>query len=71
MDKDGDQVFSTYESKSNPSTGAPLAGAHVIVGGTGKYTGISGKAVYTIEPVKAPDNMQMFIVPHKATWKLE
>ena len=71
MDKDGDQMFTTYESKGNPTAGIPFAGAHTFVGGTGKYTGMSGKADYTIEAVKDPDNMPMFIVPHKATWKIQ
>jgi hypothetical protein len=70
MDKDGDQVFSTYESRGNPGAGIPFAGAHIYVGGTGKYTGFSGKADYTVEPVKDPDNMPMLVVPHKATWKI-
>src|SRR3978361_298911 len=34
-DKDGDQVFSTYEANAK-------SGRHVFVGGTGKYHGITG-----------------------------
>jgi hypothetical protein len=69
MDQDGDQVFTTYEAKG--SSGAPTAGTHVFVGGTGKYSGISGKADYTVQGVKAPEGTTMFIVPHKATWILK
>jgi hypothetical protein len=69
MDQDGDQVFTTYESKG--SSGGAITGTHVFVGGTGKYSGISGKADYTVQGVKAPENTTMFIVPHKATWELK
>jgi hypothetical protein len=63
-DKDGDQVFSTYEANAK-------SGRHVFVGGTGKYQGITGSADYTFQSVKAPDGARpMTIVPHKATWKL-
>jgi hypothetical protein len=41
------------------------------VGGTGKYAGMSMTADYTVEPFKDPDNMPMFIVPHRATWKIQ
>ncbi len=53
-DKDGDEIISTYEAK----------------GGTGKYTGLSGTATYTTQPIKSPDGRGMAIVVHKATWKL-
>ncbi|MFK5599932.1 hypothetical protein ACFZ8E_23485 [Methylobacterium sp. HMF5984] len=63
-DKDGDQVFSTYEANAK-------SGQHVFVGGTGKYQGISGSAEYTFQAVKVPEGARsMTIVPHKATWKL-
>jgi hypothetical protein len=63
-DKDGDQVFSTYEANAK-------SGRHVFVGGTGKYQGITGSADYTFQPVKVPEGARpMTIVPHKATWKL-
>ncbi len=63
-DKDGDQVFSTYEANAK-------SGRHVFVGGTGKYQGITGSADYTFQSVKVPDGARpMTIVPHKATWKL-
>jgi hypothetical protein len=70
LDRDGDQLFTTYESKGNPSAGAPLIGTHVFVGGTGKYLGISGKSDYTVEPLKGSDNITGFVVRHKASWKL-
>lgn len=62
-DKDGDEIFSTYEGKG-------AEGTHTFIGGTGKYTGLSGTAAYTARPVKSPDGRSMVIVAHTATWKL-
>ncbi len=63
IDKDGDEIFSTYEAKGG-------AGAHTFFGGTGKYAGLTGTADYTYEPVKSPDGHGMGIVRHKSNWKL-
>jgi hypothetical protein len=64
VDKDGDQVFSTYEADAK-------AGRHTFVGGTGKYQGLTGTADYTFVPVKVPEGAKnMTIVQHKATWKM-
>ena len=62
IDKDGDEIYSTYQSKG-------LSGTHTFVGGTGKYAGLSGTADYTVQPVKSPDARGMAIVRHKATWQ--
>jgi hypothetical protein len=64
-DKDGDQVFSTYEADAK-------RGRHVFVGGTGKYRGITGSAEYTFQSMKVPEGARpMVLVPHKATWRLQ
>lgn len=63
MDSGGDQVFSNYEAKG-------AKGTHTFVGGTGKYSGMSGTADYTFQPVKSSDGRGMAAVAHKATWKL-
>jgi len=68
VDKDGDQIFTTYETPG-PS-GKPGTGVHHYVGGTGKYAGISGDADFSAMPVKSADGTVLFIVPHKAKWKL-
>ncbi len=62
-DKDGDEIYTTYEAKG-------AVGSHIFTGGTGKYAGLTGTADYTLEPVKGPDGRGMSIVRHKATWKL-
>jgi hypothetical protein len=61
-DDDGDEIYSTYQSKG-------LSGTHTFVGGTGKYAGLSGTADYTVQPVKSPDGRGMAIVRHKAAWQ--
>ncbi|WP_298827115.1 hypothetical protein [uncultured Piscinibacter sp.] len=66
-DADGDQMFSTYESRI--ADGKPIV-THVFVGGTGKYAGMTGRADYSVVPVKSSDGMAMFSVPHRASWKL-
>lgn len=66
-DSDGDQIFSTYESRV---VDGKSAGTHAFVGGTGKYAGMSGNATYSVVPVKSSDGTVMFSVPHRASWKL-
>jgi hypothetical protein len=61
-DKDGDEIYSTYQSKG-------LSGTHTFFGGTGKYAGLSGTADYTTQLVKGFDGRGMAIVRHKATWQ--
>lgn len=64
VDVDGDQIFHTFENRGG-------TGAHVLIGGTGKYAGISGRQEFTIPgPTKAPDGVSVLIVPARASWKL-
>jgi len=68
MYPDGSQTFSTYYSKG-PLSGQ-LTGVHTFVGGTGKYAGITGKAEYTAQALKAPETARMFAAHHTATYTL-
>jgi len=63
IDKDGDQIFTTYEARGS-------SGTHTFIGWTGKYSGISGTADYTFQPVKSSDGRSMASITHKAMWKL-
>lgn len=60
-DKDGDQVFTTYDMN-----------VHYLVGGTGKYKGISGTAPYKVNAMKdvTPDT-RAAIVDHEITWEFK
>lgn len=66
-DADGDQIFSTYESRA--VDGKPSR-FHTFVGGTGKYAGMTGRAEYSLVPIKSSDGTVMFSVAHRASWKL-
>ena len=64
MDADGDQIFHTFENKAG-------VGAHVLVGGTGKYKGISGEQAFSaVTLVKGPEGVSVLVIPLKARWKL-
>jgi hypothetical protein len=64
-DGDGDEIFTTYSF----DTANTPAGAHTLIGGTGKYKGITGKAEYTPQSLRGPvEGDTMFIVPHNVTW---
>jgi hypothetical protein len=62
-DKEGDLIFTTYEIKG-------AAGTHNFVGGTGKYSGITGTADFTLQRVRSPDGRLLSVVHEKANWKL-
>src|SRR5262245_16431811 len=60
-DQDGDNVFTTYDDKN-----------HYLMGGTGKYKGITGTVPYTV--TKLHDTVGGYgarIVNHKATWEIK
>lgn len=58
-DADGDKVYSTFDSA-----------AHTLVGGTGKYKGISGSAPYTVAPAPSPgQGLGAVVVDHKISWQ--
>jgi hypothetical protein len=63
MDSDGDKVFSVFDAGT---------GAHTLLGGTGKYKGISGAASFTMKPLPAPGpGLGTIVVDHKVTWKFK
>jgi hypothetical protein len=60
-DKDGDNVFTTFDDNN-----------HYLMGGTGKYKGITGKVPYTVRVLHdAVGGRQAYIVNHKATWEIK
>ena len=60
-DSDGDKVFSTFDT-----------GAHTLIGGTGKYQGISGTSPFTVSPLPSPgQGLGAIAVEHKVTWQLK
>jgi hypothetical protein len=60
-DKDGDNVFTTFDDKN-----------HYLMGGTGKYKGITGTVPYTVVDLHdAVGDRPAWIVNHKATWEIK
>ncbi len=61
VDSDGDQLFATFDME-----------AHQIVGGTGKYAGISGTAPYSsaTAPRLSPKR-NAAVVKHTINWELK
>lgn len=64
-DADGDQIFHTFENTAG-------VGAHTLIGGSGKFTGITGQQVFgAVRLIKGPDGGTSLIVPVKAKWKIQ
>ena len=60
-DKDGDSVFTTFDDTH-----------HYLMGGTGKYKGITGTAPYTVVGLHdAVGGRTAEIVNHKITWAIK
>ena len=60
-DKDGDNVFTPFDDKN-----------HYLIGGTGKYKGITGTIPYTVVKLhEAVGGRTAWIVNHKATWEIK
>jgi hypothetical protein len=60
-DKDGDNVFTTFDDKN-----------HYLIGGTGKYKGITGTVPYTVIALhETVGGGTAWIVNHKATWEIK
>jgi len=66
---DGDQIFATY--KCSGTLGKSGKGTYTIVGGTGKFVGITGKGEFTRHSLRAPAKgvFASFSVA-KSSWKL-
>lgn len=63
-DADGDEIYSTFENKAG-------VGAHTLIGGSGKYKGISGDQAFGgLSIVKGTDGVSTMVISLKATWKL-
>jgi hypothetical protein len=60
-DKDGDNLFATFDDKTT-----------TLIGGTGKYKGITGTVSYTMRELHDTDGgRKAFVVSHKANWEIK
>jgi hypothetical protein len=74
-DNDGDQIFSTFDTrdldKSQPQMNC---GTHIITGGTGKYKGITGSepfACISLPALAGPGGYTAMDIPHNTTWEIK
>ena len=68
MDAEGDQWFSTYDSAGQIGQGK---GTYTIVGGTGKYQGISGGGEFTYTDMRpVSEGTFQTQTKYKGNWKL-
>lgn len=73
-DKDGDKIFSTFDTREHEgSLPRFTCGTHIIVGGSGKYKGMSGKEPFScaILPTAAGDVWSGMDIEHQLTYKFE
>ena len=74
-DSDGDKIFSTFDTRDLDESQPDMdCGTHIITGGTGKYTGITGSepfACITMPALAGPGDYFAFDIPHNTTWEIK
>ncbi|ACL57623.1 conserved hypothetical protein [Methylobacterium nodulans ORS 2060] len=74
-DKDGDKIFSTFDTRDVDKTQADFScGTHIITGGTGKYDGITGREPFACNVMPAlagPGGYTAMDIPHNTTWEIK
>jgi hypothetical protein len=76
-DDDGDRVFSTFDSRELDKSQPEMdCGTHFIVGGTGKYKGITGTEAFDCKfqkdtPEGEPYASYVVDTPHNVTWEIK
>jgi hypothetical protein len=74
-DKDGDKIFSTFDTRDLDTSQPDMdCGTHIITGGTGKYKGITGKepfACIAMPALAGPGGYTAMDIPHNTTWEIK
>jgi len=74
-DKDGDKIFSTFDTRDIDKTQPEMnCGTHIITGGTGKYKGITGSepfACITMPALAGPGGYTAMDIPHNTSWEIK
>ena len=76
-DEDGDKVFSSFDSRQLDKTQPAMdCGTHSIIGGTGKYKGITGTEAFGCifkkdTPEGEPFAAYIVDTPHNVTWEIK
>jgi hypothetical protein len=75
VDQGGDKIVSTFDTrdidKSQPEMNC---GTHVIMGGTGKYKGITGREPFSCQAMPAlagPGGYTALDIPHNTSWEIK
>jgi hypothetical protein len=73
-DNDGDVIFSTFDTRDVDKSQPEFAcGTHIITGGTGKYSGITGRepfACINMPALAGPGGYTAMDIPHNTTWEI-
>ncbi|PDT81519.1 hypothetical protein [Sinorhizobium sp. BJ1] len=74
-DKDGDKIFSTFDTRDLDKSQPEMAcGTHIITGGTGKYAGITGREPFACMEMPAlagPGGYTAMDIPHNTSWEIK
>jgi len=73
-DKDGDVIMSTFDTRDVDKSDPKLnCGTHIITGGSGKYTGITGREPFSCDEMPALAGGGGYFaldIPHNTTWEI-
>jgi hypothetical protein len=74
-DSGGDKIISTFDTREIDKSQPELnCGTHFIVGGTGKYKGITGKEPFSCQAMPAlagSGGYTALDIPHNTTWEIK
>jgi hypothetical protein len=74
-DSDGDQIFSTFDTRDLDKSQPQMdCGTHIITGGSGKYKGITGSepfACITMPVLAGAGGYFAMDIPHNTTWEIK
>lgn len=74
-DTGGDKIVSTFDTRDVDKSQPELScGTHIIVGGTGKYKGITGRepfACHAMPALAGPGGYTALDIPHNTVWEIK
>ena len=74
-DSDGDQIFSTFDTRDLDKAQPQMdCGTHIITGGSGKYKGITGSEPFSCIAMPAlagPGGYFAMDIPHNTSWEIK
>ena len=74
-DSDGDQIFSTFDTRDLDKSQPKMdCGTYIITGGTAKYKGITGSepfACISMPALAGPGGYTAMDIPHNTSWEIK